>query len=78
MIKKIKQPTHLITVALPLETYTRLQALCDYHLRSTPKMMQYLIDNTPLPSVAGGESKGLAGPRLESGPILYNYAAGQR
>ena len=80
MIKKIKQPTHAVNMKLPLETYEHLQALCKTHMRSTNMMMQYLIHNMPLPSVAGGESEGLAGPRpvSEQTLSLYNYASGQR
>jgi hypothetical protein len=78
MIEKIKQPTHAVSLNLPLETYAHLQALCKVHRRSTNMMMQYLIHNMPLPSVGGGESEGLSGPRSASGPTLYNYVAGQR
>ena len=77
MIKKIKKPTRAITINIPMETYEHLQALCDVHLRSTNKMLQYIIDNTPLPSVVGGDSGSLS-VRAASGPTLYNYLAGSR
>ena len=77
MIKKIKKPTRAVTINIPVETYEHLQALCDVHLRSTNKMLQYIIDNTPLPSVADEHGNTMAG-RLEPGPMLYNYVAGQR
>lgn len=76
MIKKIKKPTRAVTINIPMETYEHLQALCDVHLRSTNKMLQYIIDNTPLPSVA--DEHGNTMGRQASGPTLYNYLAGSR
>jgi hypothetical protein len=76
MIKKIKKPTRAVTINIPVETYEHLQALCDVHLRSTNKMLQYIIDNTPLPSVADEHGNTMA--RSGSGPTLYNYLAGSR
>lgn len=77
MIKKIKQPVRAVTINIPMETYEHLQALCNVHMRSTNKMIQYLIHNTPLPSVVGGDS-GTLSVRQAAGPTLYNYAAGPR
>ena len=72
MIEKIKQPTHAVTMKLPLETYAHLQALCKVHRRSTNMMIQHMIHNTPLPSVA--DELMAQGATLS----LYNYASGQR
>jgi len=76
MMNKIKQPTHAVSLKLPVETYERLQALCKNNMRSTNMMVQYLIHNTPLPSVADEHGNVMARPA--SGPTLYNYVAGQR
>jgi hypothetical protein len=79
MIEKIKQPTHAVSLKLPLETYERLQALCKNNMRSTNMMIQHMIHNTPLPSVVEIKSEGLLANDIASRATLYNYMApGQR